>query len=74
MMQLCGRSAKGFAVLPPFFTEEYAMWVILLRTLLVYLTTIGAMRLMGKRQLGELQPSELVTTILISNLASISIE
>lgn len=51
-----------------------AMWVILLRTLLVYLTTIGAMRLMGKRQLGELQPSELVTTILISNLASISIE
>lgn len=50
------------------------MWVILLRTLLVYLTTIGAMRLMGKRQLGELQPSELVTTILISNLASISIE
>lgn len=29
---------------------------------------------MGKRQLGELQPSELVSTILISNLASISIE
>lgn len=50
------------------------MSVILLRTLLIYLTTIGAMRLMGKRQLGELQPSELVTTILISNLASISIE
>lgn len=50
------------------------MPVILLRTLFVYLTTIGAMRLMGKRQLGELQPSELVTTILISNLASISIE
>lgn len=56
--------AKGAAAMP----------VILLRTLLVYLTTIGAMRLMGKRQLGELQPSELVTTILISNLASISIE
>lgn len=32
------------------------------------------MRLMGKRQLGELQPEELVSTILISNLASISIE
>lgn len=32
------------------------------------------MRLMGKRQLGELQPSELVSTILISNLASIPIE
>ena len=50
------------------------MPAILLRTLLVYLATIGTMRLMGKRQLGELQPSELVTTILISNLASISIE
>lgn len=32
------------------------------------------MRLMGKRQLGELQPTELVTTILVSNIASIPIE
>lgn len=31
-------------------------------------------RLMGKRQLGELQPSELVITILISNIASLPIE
>ena len=44
------------------------------RTVLVYLAVVVAMRLMGKRQLGELQPSELVSTILISNLASISIE
>lgn len=29
---------------------------------------------MGKRQLGELQPSELVITILISNLATLSVE
>lgn len=33
-----------------------------------------AMRFMGKRQLGELQPSELVTTIMISNIAAIPIE
>ena len=32
------------------------------------------MRLMGKRQLGELQPAELVTTLLISNVASICID
>ena len=50
------------------------MAILLFRTLLVYVLIIGAMRLMGKKQLGELQPSELVSTILISNLASISIE
>ena len=47
------------------------LWV---RTLTIYLLICAAVRLMGKRQLGELQPSELVTTILISNLASIPIE
>ena len=36
------------------------------RTVLVYLAVVVAMRLMGKRQLGELQPAELVTTLLIS--------
>ena len=32
------------------------------------------MRIMGKRQLGQLQPSELVITILISNIATLPIE
>lgn len=50
------------------------MMTALLRTLLVYITVIGAMRLMGKRQLGELQPTELVTALLVSNVASICIE
>ncbi len=50
------------------------MFVLLLRTLLIYVLIIIAMRLMRKKQLGELQPSELVSPILISNLASISIE
>lgn len=44
------------------------------RTVVVYITVIGALRLMGKRQLGELQPSELVTTLLVSNVASICID
>ena len=44
------------------------------RTVIVYVAVITAMRLMGKRQLGELQPAELVTTFLISNVASICID
>lgn len=44
------------------------------RTIIVYIVVIIAMRLMGKRQLGELQPAELVTTFLISNVASICID
>ena len=50
------------------------MKLLIVRTVLIYLCVLFAVRLMGKRQLGELQPEELVSTILISNLASISIE
>ncbi len=50
------------------------MLVLMLRTLLIYFVIVLSMRLMGKKQLGELQPSELVSTILLSNLASICIE
>jgi len=48
--------------------------LLICRTIIIYLCVLFAMRIMGKRQLGELQPEELVSTILISNLASISIE
>lgn len=44
------------------------------RTIVVYVAVIAALRLMGKRQLGELQPSELVTTLLVSNVASVCID
>lgn len=50
------------------------MLIVAIRTVIMYVSIIFSMRLMGKRQLGELQPSELVTTILISNLASLPIE
>ena len=33
-----------------------------------------SIRLMGKRQLGELQPSELVVTVLLSNIATLPVE
>ncbi|MGI5893263.1 MAG: DUF421 domain-containing protein [Candidatus Merdivicinus sp.] len=48
--------------------------IVLIRSVLLYLLIIFCLRLMGKRQLGELQPSELVITILISNIASLPIE
>ena len=54
--------------------EASFLKLLIFRTILIYLCVLFAMRLMGKRQLGELQPEELVSTILISNLASISIE
>ena len=50
------------------------MLLLFARTALVYLLILLLMRFMGKRQLGELQPSDLTSTILISNLASIPIE
>lgn len=50
------------------------MLVTLLRTILIYLVVVAGLRLMGKRQLGELQPSELVVTILVSDIATLPIE
>ena len=47
---------------------------VLIRSFLLYIVVIFAVRLMGKRQLGELQPSELVITILISNIATLPLE
>jgi uncharacterized membrane protein YcaP (DUF421 family) len=49
------------------------MAVILIRTLLIYIFLILTMRFMGKRQLGELEISDLATTLLISEIASIPI-
>lgn len=46
---------------------------ILCRTVIVYLFLTVIMRLLGKRQLGELQLSELITTLLLSELAAIPI-
>jgi len=50
------------------------MLVLYLRTLCLYLVLIGVIRLMGKRQIGQLEPSEFVVTMLAANLASIPME
>ena len=46
---------------------------IFIRTIILYICVVTAMRVMGKRQLGELQPSEFVIALMISELASIPI-
>ena len=43
---------------------------IVIRTVIIYLLLSFALRIMGKRQIGEMQPTELVVTILLSELAA----
>lgn len=44
------------------------------RTVILYLLLVVALRLGGKRQIGELEPIELVLTLLISDLASVPMQ
>lgn len=46
------------------------MAIIFVRTVIVFLSLLTSMRIMGKRQLGELELSELVVAVLLSDLAS----
>ncbi len=46
------------------------MLITVIRTVILYLLVVAAVRLMGKRQVGELQPLELVVTILLSEIAA----
>lgn len=50
------------------------MLIVFIRGIILYVFVIASIRLMGKRQIGELSPSELVITILISNIATLSME
>lgn len=50
------------------------MFIVLIRTIFLYFLVILVMRLMGKRQIGELQPYEFVITIMISDLAALPMQ
>lgn len=50
------------------------MIIVLLRTIFLYSLVILVIRLMGKRQVGELQPYEFVITIMISDLAALPMQ
>ncbi len=45
-----------------------------LRTIILYIAVTFAIRLMGKRQIGDMQPNELVVTLLISEIAAIPLQ
>ena len=44
------------------------------RTIALYLVLIVCVRLMGKRQIGEMEPTEFVVTMLLANLAAIPMQ
>ena len=50
------------------------MSTIFIRTLILYILIAVALRAMGKRQMGELSPSEFVITLLFSELASLPMQ
>lgn len=50
------------------------MILVIIRTLILYAATVLLLRIMGKRQVGQLQPYELVVIIMISELAAIPMQ
>lgn len=47
------------------------MFTIIMRAIIVYVIVLIVFRLMGKRQIGQMQPFELVLTLIIADLATI---
>ena len=50
------------------------MFVVLIRTIVLYLFIVVGIRLLGKHQIGQLEPSELVLTLIIADLASVPMQ
>ena len=50
------------------------MLTILIRTIVIYVIVTAAVRIMGKRQVSDMQTSELVITFIISQIASLPLE
>lgn len=50
------------------------MFTGFVRTVILYIVIITGIRLMGKRQVGELEPSELVLSLIIADLASVPMQ
>ena len=49
------------------------MIITIIRTIIMYIFVVVTLRMMGKRQIGELEASELVVTIIISEIAAMPI-
>lgn len=54
-----------------FFIIGEFMLIVFIRSLILYLLIVIIMRIMGKRQVGQLQPTELVVSLIIADLAAV---
>ena len=50
------------------------MITTIIRTVILYIFVTFGIRIMGKRQIGDMQPNELVITLLISEIAAIPLQ
>jgi uncharacterized membrane protein YcaP (DUF421 family) len=50
------------------------MFIVLFRAIILYFVVVFIMRIMGKRQIGQLQPFELVIALMISELAAMPMQ
>lgn len=50
------------------------MFIVMIRTVILYILVVIILRLMGKRQIGELEPFELVIAIMVSELAALPMQ
>ncbi len=67
-------SAMHIQNIPVHISRGDIMLILLLRTILVYAFIILAVRLMGKRQISDMQASELVITLVISDIIAIPMQ
>lgn len=49
------------------FDLSIPLWEIVLRTMIVYVTVLGLLRIAGKRELGQMSPADLVVILIIAN-------
>ncbi len=47
------------------------MFIVFIRVIIIYITVLVFLRMMGKRQIGEMQPYEVVITLIIADLATL---
>ncbi|HBC32280.1 MAG TPA: hypothetical protein DC024_13690, partial [Clostridiales bacterium] len=50
------------------------MFIVLIRAIILYFMVVFIMRVMGKRQIGQLQPFELVIALMVSELAAMPMQ
>ncbi len=53
---------------------DYFMIITVIRTVILYVFITIGIRIMGKRQIGDMQPNELVVTLLISEIAALPLQ